>query len=195
MTGQTFADDDPRAGRDGRDKPTDMPDGLDPALGPAHFAQDIDQRRAALRCLANWGMRSDNEAVRRAAELVLDAAAAGRWREIADDLGVVKNRGGVSDRHRAALEQRNIILRRIRAAIGAALMPPRDAAREVINVVEAYRSAAWHRHEHMRSAPPEPLDALCWALLRMGMSKRLPDIRQLADILERKDDLPVKFMD
>ncbi len=181
MTSPCFADDDPRRFRAGRDKPTDMPDGLDPALGPAHFAQPIDQRRAAVRCLANWGMRSDNEAVRRAAELMLDATAAGRWDELADDLGVVRKRGGVPEAVADAIVERDRLIRHLRRTLPRAAAAPSTAAaaRAIHNELNRYGTTAWPRHRSRSTAPADPVAAACWRCFRLPLPLPVPSVRTI----------------
>lgn len=175
----------PDSSRDGASRPP-RPASLGPILGAAPWPDDLRDRRWIVRKLGHWALRCGDPEVRAAGELLLDVSADGQWQRIADQLGVQKGRGGPSDRQRTAIEQRNILLRRIRFQIGASELPPPDAARKVIEAVKNYEMrGAWHRQRKLETAPAGQLDALCWNLLGLNLKKRLPRRRQLALILER----------
>lgn len=184
MTSPCFADDDPRRHRAGRDDPP-RPAGLDPVIGPAHFGQDIDQRRAAVRCMAVWGMLSPNEAVRRAAELMLDVAAAGRWDDLVEDLGVGRKRGGVPQVVADAIVERDRLIRQLRRTLPKAAATPSSAAaaRAIHDELNRYGTTAWPRHRSRSTAPADPVAAACWRCFRLPLPTPVPSERTIRRVL------------
>lgn len=180
MTGPSFADDDPRRHRAGRDDPP-RPAGLDPIAGVAHFAGDLQQRRSAVRRLAIWAQQCPDHEVRSAAELMLDCCAAGRWDELAADLGVLRGQGGIDDATAEAKAERDRLLRHLRRTIPAAAAAPSTAAaaRAIHNELSRYRAAVWPRHRLRSNAPADPVAAACWRCFRLPLPTPVPSVRTI----------------
>lgn len=180
MAAPRFAEDDPRFDRAGRDDPP-RPAGLDPIAGVAHFAGDLEQRRSAVRRLAIWAMRCHDREVRAAAELMLDATAAGRWDELADDLGVVRKRGGVPEAVADAIVERDRLIRQLRRTLPKAAATPSSAAaaRAIHDELNRYGTTAWPRHRSRSTAPADPVAAACWRCFRLPLPLPVPSVRTI----------------